>query len=221
MKLTDNLYLYPERGMMDANTYLLRDNSVTIIVDPGSAQTLPVLLREMQREGNKPESVNIIVNTHLHPDHYAANAGFKQASGARIMMHSVQRARYDGAAGGMAHFLGISMEQSKADGLIDAAELTKGSLQLEMILAPGHSPDSVCYYSRTAKFLICGDVLFQENTGRVDLPGGNGTQLKASIEALAKLDIEYLLPGHGDIVTGAVNVKQNFQYIRENVLAWL
>ena len=69
--------------------------------------------------------------------------------------------------------------------------------------------------------LICGDVLFEMNTGRVDLPGGNSEALKKSIEALSQLDIEYLLPGHMGIVTGAEKVAKNFTFIRTNVFPWL
>ena len=59
------------------------------------------------------------------------------------------------------------------------------------------------------------------NTGRVDLPGGNADELRESIEKLSQLEIEYLLPGHMDIVTGAEKVKHNFDFIRENILRWL
>jgi hydroxyacylglutathione hydrolase len=69
--------------------------------------------------------------------------------------------------------------------------------------------------------LVCGDVIFEMNTGRVDLPGGNGGDLKKSIESLSQLDIEYLLPGHMDIVSGAEKVTANFDFIRSNVFAWL
>jgi glyoxylase-like metal-dependent hydrolase (beta-lactamase superfamily II) len=136
-------------------------------------------------------------------------------------MHPVQQARYAAGAARMAQFSDLTAADFQADGLIDPVEFCKSSLKLEAIPAPGHSPDSVCFYSPLAKFLICGDVLFQANTGRVDLPGGSAEQLKRSIEALSKLEIEYLLPGHGDIVAGGDAVKQNFQYIRENVLSWL
>jgi len=69
--------------------------------------------------------------------------------------------------------------------------------------------------------LICGDLIFSENTGRVDLPGGNVELLKKSIDTVANLDIEYLLPGHNDIIKSTTAVKENFKFIRENVFRWL
>ena len=43
MKLDNNLYFYPEKGMLDCNTYVIKDE-LSIIIDPGSAEFLPALL---------------------------------------------------------------------------------------------------------------------------------------------------------------------------------
>ncbi len=220
MKLTDNLFFYPECGMLDANTYIIKDDT-NILVDPGSPQYLPALVRAMQQDGIKPGDVNIIINTHLHLDHYGASEGFKKLSGARILTHAKQKEFYDLSVVKVAQFFGMPPQEYKEDALLDAAEFGKGNLGLEVIYAPGHSADSVCFYSPKAKFLICGDVIFCENTGRVDLPGGNARQLKDSIESLSKLDMEFLLPGHMDVISGAGAVKQNFQYVKDNVFRWL
>lgn len=220
MKLTDNLYFYPENGMLDANTYVVKDN-VTVVVDPGSSQFLPSLTQAMRKDGINPEDIDAIVNTHLHIDHYGADEEFKKLSGARILAHPLQKEFYNVTVVETARFFSLQPLDYKEDGLIDSGEWSKGSLGLELIHAPGHSPDSICFYSPKAKFLICGDVLFCQNTGRADLPGGNGKQLKGSIESLAKLDIDYLLPGHMEIVTGAEAVKRNFEFIKANVLEWL
>jgi len=53
------------------------------------------------------------------------------------------------------------------------------------------------------------------------LPSGNADELRQSIEALSRLEIEYLLPGHMDIVTSGEKVKTNFDFIKRSVLRWL
>jgi len=63
--------------------------------------------------------------------------------------------------------------------------------------------------------LFSGDVIFNQGIGRTDLPGGDGQLLKTSIEKLSGLDVEYLLPGHGDPVAGRAAVQANFQGIRD------
>jgi glyoxylase-like metal-dependent hydrolase (beta-lactamase superfamily II) len=51
--------------------------------------------------------------------------------------------------------------------------------------------------------------------GRVDFPGGNGQQLKASIDRVAALDLEWVLPGHGPVIKGAASIQKNFDFIRK------
>jgi len=86
---------------------------------------------------------------------------------------------------------------------------------MEIYHTPGHSPGSVSLYLPDSKALIAGDVIFQAGVGRTDFPGGNGKLLKRSIDRLAMLDTEHLLPGHGDLVKGKERVKRNFDYVAD------
>jgi len=217
MKLTESLFYYPEYGMLDANTYIIKDQ-INIIIDVGSSQFLQNLLADIKKDGIKPEDINFVINTHLHLDRYMANDEFKKLSCARILAHPLQKKYYDLNVIKASQAFGIRPQEYKEDGLIDNAEFGKGRLKLEVIATPGHSSDGICVYSPVEKFLICGDLIFSENTGRVDLPGGNAAQLKHSIELVSNLDIEYLLPGHMDIVKGTVAVKENFRFIKENII---
>jgi glyoxylase-like metal-dependent hydrolase (beta-lactamase superfamily II) len=65
------------------------------------------------------------------------------------------------------------------------------------------------------KTLFTGDLIFKEGLGRTDLPGGNGTQLKESIRRMADLDVEWLLSGHGDIISGKNEVQRNFAQVEQ------
>ena len=220
MKLTDNLYFYPERGMLDCNTYLIKGNP-TIIIDPGSPQFLPRLIQSLQQDGIEPNDIDIIVNTHLHGDHCGANEAFKQISGAKILSHPLQKQFYDMTVIETAKFFGFSPIEFTADSSIENNTLDTGNTELKLIPSPGHSPDSICFYSHQDEILICGDVIFAGNIGRADLPGGNAGELKNSIEELSQLEINYLLPGHMDIVANAEEVKSNFDLIKRNVFQWL
>ena len=203
--------------MLDANTYIIKDH-INIIVDVGSSQFLQNLIADMKKDGIKPADINFIINTHLHLDHYMANEGFKKLSGARILAHPLQKKYYDLNVIKATQAFGIQPQEYNEDGLIDNSEFGKGRLKLEIITTPGHSSDGICVYSPMEKFLICGDLIFNENIGRVDLPGGNAEQLKQSIDIVSNLDVEYLLPGHMDIIKGAVAVKENFRFIKENII---
>lgn len=220
MKLINNLYFYPEQGMLDANTYIIKGNP-GIIIDPGNPHFLASRVGAMHQDGIDPKDIGIILNTHLHIDHRSANEAFKRLSGAKIALHPVQKKNYQLVVVDGDRLLGEELVEFKEDYLLDEKLLKTSDIEIEMIPCPGHSPDCVCYYIRQEKVLFCGDVLFEMNTGRVDLPGGSAEALKDSIEKLAKLDIEYLLPGHMGPVVGAERVKENFKYIKFNVFPWL
>ncbi len=220
MKLTNNLYCYPEQGMLDANTYVIKGDP-GIIFDPGNVDYVDACVRAMKNDGIDPKDIGIIVNTHLHIDHSSGNEAFKAVSGAKIALHPVQKLHYKFVVVDSTALLGTDPIEFKEDYLLDESRLNAAGVEIELIPSPGHSPDCVCFYLRKEKTLICGDVLFEMNTGRVDLPGGNADDLKKSIDALSQLDIELLLPGHMNGVAGAANVQRNFAYIKQNVYPWL
>ncbi len=225
MKLLNNLYFYPEKGMMDCNTYVIKDE-LTILIDPGLTQSLPALLQDLHKDGIEPKDIDIITNTHLHGDHCLANEALKKVSEAKIILHPLHKRFYDVTVVETAKYFGfqssgLQVGEFKADDYLNNNKLGAGSMEFELIHSPGHSPDSICFYCPKEKILICGDVVFIQNTGRVDLPGGNADELKRSIEALSQLEIEYLLPGHMYFVAGAKEVKSNFEYIKQTVIRWL
>jgi hydroxyacylglutathione hydrolase len=220
MKLINNLYHYPERGMLDSNTYVITGNP-GVIIDPGNPAYLTVKVEGLRQDGIDPESISIIANTHLHIDHCGANKSFKELSNARIAMHPVQKENYQLVVIDGAKLFGMEPGEFTEDYCLEKDRFSAGGLELEFIEAPGHSPDCICFYLRQEKILICGDVLFDHNTGRVDLPGGDGAELKKSIEMLSKLEIEYLLPGHMGVVEGASRVKDNFDFVKDNIFPWL
>jgi glyoxylase-like metal-dependent hydrolase (beta-lactamase superfamily II) len=220
MKLANNLYLYPEQGMLDCNTYVIT-GIPGIIIDPGNADYLRGRTDGLRQDGIDPADIGIIVNTHLHIDHCSANEAFKKLSGAKIALHPVQKENYRLVVIDGARLFGIEPPGFTEDYILEDGPLSNDGVELEMIVSPGHSPDCVCFYNRRDRVLVCGDVLFEMNTGRVDLPGGDGETLKKSINALSRLDVEYLLPGHMGIVSGKEKVAANFDFIRSNVFAWL
>ena len=220
MKLTNNLYFYPEKGMFDCNTYVIKDE-VSVIIDPGSPQFLPALIQDLQKDGIKPEDIDVIANTHLHGDHCWADEDFKELSAARIVFHPLQKKFYHVTFVEISKYFGLQPAGFREDDCFDGSKLDTGDMELKFIPAPGHSPDSICFYCRKSKILICGDVIFNQSAGRVDLPGGDGAELKQSIESLSKLEIECLLPGHMGISTGAEKIKDNFEFVKQNIFGWL
>lgn len=70
---------------------------------------------------------------------------------------------------------------------------------LRAVHTPGHTPGSTCFYSESKALLISGDTIFSDGCfGRTDLPGGNNEDMKNSLRLLSFLNIESILPGHGN-----------------------
>jgi len=219
MKLNDHLYFYPERGALDCNTYLIKDEK-TMIVDVGLDNNLASLIKALEQDGIDPQEVDIITNTHLHIDHTWANQAFKEKFKAWIELAPIQKECYDISVRQTSRFFGIEPVEFQEDGFFNST-INLGNLKIKVIPTPGHSPESISFYCPQNKALICGDLIFSRNTGRSDLPGGNGEQLKQSIEKVAELEISLFLPGHMDIITEKENVKENFEFVRNHVFRWL
>jgi len=117
--------------------------------------------------------------------------------------------------------MGMSPPQLRIDILLKEGELRLGGEPLQVLETPGHSPGSICLYWPARKALFTGDVVFEMGVGRTDFPGGDGKALIRSLERLAELDTEILLPGHGNPVVGYERIQRNFEMIRETYYAYL
>jgi hydroxyacylglutathione hydrolase len=191
------------------------------MIDPGSKQFLTTLLHDLQQDGIDTQEIDVITNTHLHCDHCGANETLKHIAGAKILSHPLQKKFHNITVIELAQFFGLPPMEPATDNYFDNNEIDTGDTKQKLIPSPGHSPDSICFYSNEDKTLICGDLVFVGTTGRVDLPGGNADELRHSIDELSRLEIKYLLPGHMDILTNINEVKSNFNSIHRNVLRWL
>lgn len=213
MRIQDGVYWYKEKGMLDANTYVIQDE-ITVLIDPGLEPYLEPRLKEIQGDGIDPKDIDVIMITHLHPDHCGAVAAFKDATGAKVALHPSQLEYLDVMAEESRKYLGIGIANKFGADFVLDERLSLGKTYLEVLHTPGHSPGSICFYAADKKVLICGDLVFEQGVGRTDLPFGDPEELKNSIETTSTLDIKLLLPGHGAIINGRSNVKRNYEFVK-------
>jgi glyoxylase-like metal-dependent hydrolase (beta-lactamase superfamily II) len=141
-----------------------------------------------------------ILNTHGHPDHVFDNARLQQETRARIAIHAADAYRLDPAARPPSQ---LDAPESVADDLIAEGPLSYlRDIQLQALHTPGHTEGSVCFYLPSEAVLFSGDLLFAGNVGRIDLPGGDATQMEASLARVAALPAATrVFPGHGPATT--------------------
>ena len=90
------------------------------------------------------------------------------------------------------------------------------SFKYTEISTPGHTSDSKCFYFENINSIFCGDFLFKNSFGRIDL-GGNKKDMLNSFELISKYaDNIILYPGHGPKTTLG-NEKKNFAIYKEYV----
>ena len=69
---------------------------------------------------------------------------------------------------------------------LDEKEYTVGDFTFKCIHTPGHSKDSVTFFFEEDNLMFIGDFIFKESIGRTDLPGGNDTEMKESIQKILR-----------------------------------
>ncbi|MGE0397633.1 MAG: MBL fold metallo-hydrolase [Kofleriaceae bacterium] len=141
--------------------------------------------------------VHYVLETHAHADHLSGSQWLRQhfdaqvAIGERIRdVQEVFRAALD--------LPWIVADGSQFDRLLTDGEVfTAGTLRIEVIATPGHTPACVTY--RIGDALFTGDALFMHDygTGRCDFPRGSAETLYDSIQRLYALPDELrVFPGH-------------------------
>ncbi|NDW22743.1 MBL fold metallo-hydrolase [Alteromonas hispanica] len=87
--------------------------------------------------------------------------------------------------------------------LNDNDTISVGTLTLEVLHCPGHTPGHVALVERSSNRIIVGDIIFAGSIGRTDFPQGNQQQLIDSIKRkiLSLPEDMMIYPGHGPTTT--------------------
>jgi hydroxyacylglutathione hydrolase len=211
MKIFDNLhaFLWLSPSANNCNAYLINADK-KILVDPGHYHLFSHVRDGLSGLSLSPQDIDLVIITHGHPDHMEDVKVFANTS-TLIAVSSIEMDFIKTVAPHYGDALGIP--DFEPDFLLQEGNLNVGEIEFQVIHTPGHSPGSICLYWTGKKVLFTGDVVFNQGIGRTDLPGGDGQELKESIKRISLLDAEYLLSGHGDILSGREKVKANFEDI--------
>ena len=196
--------------------------------DPGGSivdtRSVEAMLRFAEEQGYR---VAWTLETHAHADHLSGSPYVKAKTGAKIGIgehikdvQRIFRPVFDVAD--------LKTDGSDFDHLFKDGERFKiGTLDVEVLYTPGHTPADVTYKIDDAAFV--GDTLFMPDygTARADFPGGDAHRLYRSIRKLLSLPDEtrlfmchdYKAPGR-DVYAWETTVKaerQNNVHVKEGV----
>ena len=187
-------------GACATNCYFLyrEGSSDVVLVDP--ADRGAELYEALKQKGL---IVKEILLTHGHFDHIYGGQKMREVSGAKIYASAPEKVVCQDAHVNVSANFGRKCTLIPDEWLTDGQELELCGMKIRVIVTPGHTIGSTCYYVEEAGFLVSGDTLFESSVGRTDFPTGSMTKLIASIkEKLFVLpDETKVYPGHGNITT--------------------
>ena len=180
-------------------TYLVYDPSTrdAIVIDPvldfdpASGRTSTATVAKVEARIRASElKLHFSLETHAHADHLSGSQYLRRVFGAQVAIGERIRAVQETFKPIFDMSGSFPTDGSQFDRLLsDGETLRAGSLSIEVIATPGHTPACVSYKVGDAVFT--GDALFVDDsgTGRADFPGGDAKALYHSVH-----DRLYALP---------------------------
>jgi glyoxylase-like metal-dependent hydrolase (beta-lactamase superfamily II) len=209
------------------NVYLVRLAGGYLLIDCGinTPACLEALTRALEGLGIAWPAIKQILVTHTHPDHVGLARKLIALTGAQVMMHRDEvRQLADFASGsgvkwadealiaaGAPAGLVQSIDQSfsefrksfltlEPDVVLAGGERIPSAIgDLEVIWTRGHSPGHVCLYSQARRVLFSGDQILERITPNIGWRPDHDAlhEFLASLDRLAALDADLVLPSHG------------------------
>ncbi len=220
--LEDFYWIMAREGMLpDSNIFLVKDANRFVLFDAGIHHFFKDTCEAISELGLELKQMDRLILTHTHLDHSGSTPQFlNTVKNLEVWVSEVEGSLLE--QGNDMIVLGSMLGQRLppipvAKKLHNSDVIKVGAYSFQVLLTPGHSSGSLCFFEPKHQLLISGDVVFRHGSfGRVDFPTGNSAELKASIARLAELPVEKLLPGHMGIALkdGQREIQLSLQFAR-------
>ena len=98
--------------------------------------------------------------------------------------------------------------------VVEGDTIRVGDYHFQVLHTPGHAPGHISLYDPKKRLLLAGDILGEMVAWYAPSSGGAEGYL-GSLTKIGDLDIDVILPSHGDVIT---NAKKAIQQTREKIL---
>ncbi|MEO5679426.1 MAG: MBL fold metallo-hydrolase [Acidimicrobiales bacterium] len=171
---------------VENNIWLVGDDAEVFVIDAAHDIT-PILAAVAGRR------VTAIVCTHGHNDHINAAVALAEATGAPILLHPADRVLWE-------HVYPARPPDGE---LHDGQVLTTGTVFLEVLHTPGHSPGGVSLHDAAGGVVFSGDTLFEGGPGATGRSFSDFPPILDSVRArlLVLPDTTVVHTGHGPSTT--------------------
>lgn len=183
-------------GMVMTNVYFLQNEETgqMLIVDP--ADNADRIFAKVDEMGGKPVAVLL---THGHFDHIMAADLVAAKYEIPIVASEAERALLADASLNLSAMTGRTSVELEPDITVkDMDEPDIPGFKFRVLMTPGHTAGSCCYYFYEDKVLLSGDTLFLCSCGRTDFPTSSGRDMMNSLKRLVtELPEDTIVyPGH-------------------------
>ncbi len=210
---------------------VITDGGVVVIDTP----QLPTKAVAMRAEAESVGDIRYVINTEHHVDHIFGNYYFRGAG--EIVHHEGVAANFMEVTPSLDSYDyayeaiptddpdGAAIFPDRETYFADPGRATvtfSGDLTLrvgnhtfELLHTPGHTPGQIAVHVPEERVVFTGDTIF--SGCQTWLMGSNVTQWLAALDRIARLDdIDWVVPGHGEVVTMEYLARQ-----RANLLDWV
>jgi cyclase len=223
--------VWTDTTLRGCNPSMVVTRAGVVVIDTPQLPTKAVAMRQAAEEHGP---VRYIINTEHHVDHIFGNYYFRgagpivhhQGVADNFMEVTPSLDSYDYAheaiptddPEGEAIFPDRETyfaDPGRAD-IVFTGDLTitLGSHTFELIHTPGHTPGQIASHVPQERVVFTGDTIFSEC--QTWLMGSNVTQWLAALDRIAQLDVDWVVPGHGPVVTPDYLARQ-----RANLVDWV
>ncbi len=201
--------IYEPGQFEEVISYLIVGSDKALLFDTGLG------IGDMRRLiGELTDKDVIVLNSHTHYDHVGGNHAFDVVYGTDLdytRKHERGRAHDE-----VAEFVGegwiwkdtpagfstgdyVSRPFKVTERVADGQVIALGGVELEVLLTPGHAPDSLCLLDRRRRLLFTGDT-FYPATLYAHLPGSTFDDYRQTAARLAGLAgaVDVVLPAHNE-----------------------
>lgn len=186
-------------GELQTNCYLVYDQETkeAVIIDP--ADDANFIEEEILRLNLLPK---YIIATHGHFDHILAAWEIQLAFNIPFLINEKDLFLLKNMQKSAVRWLDRKIIEKAPNDIVflkNHEKILFGSLNLEVIHTPGHTPGSICLYSKENRLLFSGDTVFSDGIGRSDLSYSSKENILSSIKLIIKYPPNTVIyPGHGE-----------------------
>ena len=228
-KVTGNVWT--DTTLRGCNPSMVLTGDGVVVIDTPQLPTKAVALR---REAESHGAIRYVINTEHHVDHIFGNYYFRGAG--EIVHHRGVAENFMEVTPALDSFEyaheAIPTDDPDGEAIFPDRDtyfadpgrgtvvftgdmtLTVGDRTFELLHTPGHTPGQIAVHVPEERVVFTGDTIFSEC--QTWLMGSSVTQWLAALDRITALDVDRIVPGHGEVVTKRYVARQ-----RANLLDWV